>query len=114
MRRPPHETRDPCVCEACSSNLVEPIDWRSAGKGRWHVVLRCPNCETVSEGVFSQECVERLDERLDEGTALLVADLKALAHANFADEIERFVGALHAGAILPEDFDLDTSGKLTV
>ncbi len=102
--RAPEADRDLCICEACNSELVEPTQWESAGAERWRVVLFCPNCERTSEGVFSQECVDRFDERLDDGTAAMVADLKRLERSNLADEIERFVGALNSGAILPEDF----------
>ena len=31
-------------------------------------------------------------------------DLRELARANMADAVERFVAALWAGAVLPEDF----------
>ena len=101
---PADQDRDLCICEACSSELVEPVDWEAAGPERWRVALSCPNCDYRTEGVFSQECVDRFDERLDEGTAVLVAELKRLRHENMADETERFIVALNAGAILPEDF----------
>ncbi len=101
---PAAEDRDLCVCERCSSELVEPVEWSAAGHERWRVALRCPNCEHFSEGVFSQECVDRFDERLDDGTGVLVNDLKRLREANMAEDVERFIGALHADAILPEDF----------
>ena len=104
VRPAPAEDRDLCVCERCSSELVEPVEWSAAGPTRWRVGLRCPDCEHYSEGVFSQECVDRFDERLDEGTAVLVADLKRLQQASMAEDVERFVGALDSGAILPEDF----------
>ena len=96
--------RDLCVCEACASELVEPVEWEAAGPESWRVALRCPNCEHWSEGVFSQECVDRYDERLDDGTAMLLADLKRLEQANMSEAVDRFLGALNAGAILPEDF----------
>ena len=38
------------------------------------------------------------------GADALARDYKRLMRANMADEIERFVGALNAGAITPEDF----------
>ena len=98
------QDRDLCVCEACRSELVEPTAWESAGAERWRVALRCPNCERTSEGVFSQECVDRYDLRLDEGTADLLGDLQALERANMLEDVERFVGALRSGAIAPEDF----------
>ena len=96
--------RDLCVCEVCASELVEPVEWAAAGPEQWRVALWCPDCDYWTEGVFSQECVDRFDERLDEGTSVIVADLKQLEQANFAADVEQFVGALMAGAILPEDF----------
>jgi hypothetical protein len=68
------------------------------------VTLRCPNCEWTGTGVFEQEVVERFDEQLDRGTEALVRDLKRLVQANMEEQIDRFVDALQAGLILPEDF----------
>jgi hypothetical protein len=96
--------RNLCVCEMCASELVEPVEWAAAGPDSWRVALRCPDCEYWTEGVFSQECVDRFDERLDDGTGVLLEDLKRLEQANMSEAVERFVGALEAGAILPEDF----------
>ncbi len=101
---PADEDRDLCICAMCSSELVEPVEWDAAGPERWRVALSCPNCGYWTEGVFSQECVDRFDERLDEGTAVMLAELKRLRHANMADDAEHFIAALNAGAILPEDF----------
>jgi hypothetical protein len=85
------------VCDACSSDLVYPIDWDEAGTTHWEVTLRCPNCEWNGTGVFSQDVVERFDEELDRGTEQLVRDLKRMMHANMEDEIER-------DHIVPDDF----------
>ena len=92
------------VCLECSSELVYPIEWDEAGNEHWRVSLRCPNCEWTVTGVFSQEAVDVFDEVLDEGTEQVVSDLKQLMHANMSEEIERFVAALEAEALLPEDF----------
>ena len=92
------------VCPACDAKLVYPTDWEEAGTDHWQVALRCPNCEWTASGVFSQEVVEWFDEELDRGTEALVADLKRLMRANMADEIDRFVAALEADAVLPMDF----------
>ena len=92
------------VCTECSSDLVYPVEWDEAGATHWEVTLRCPNCEWNGTGVFSQDLVERFDEELDRGTEQLVRDLKRMMHANMEDEIERFVHALEADHILPDDF----------
>ena len=92
------------ICAECSSTLVYPTHWDEAGPENWRVSLRCPNCEWTSTGVFSQDLVDDFDERLDEGTEQLVSDLKQLMRSNMSEEIDRFVTALDAEALLPEDF----------
>lgn len=92
------------VCRECGSRLVYPTDWSEAGPKHWEVDLRCPNCSWTGGGVYAQEVVERFDQELDVGTEALVDDLKRLMRSNMEEEIERFVGALHADQILPEDF----------
>jgi hypothetical protein len=102
----PAEERSPelHICPDCDSDLVYPVEWSEAGRERWHVARRCPCCEWVGEDVHTQAEVDLFDERLDDGTEALLRDLKRLAHANMAEEIDRFVSALEVGAILPEDF----------
>ena len=104
MSRRTQSHQDLAVCEACTSKLVEPTHWEAAGAGHWRVVLHCPNCDHAREGVFPQETVDLFDENLDQATTQMVNDLRRLEQANFADEAELFIGALHAGAILADDF----------
>ena len=92
------------VCLDCDSELVYPIHWEESGTENWTVLLHCPNCDVFREGVFNQDTVEAFDEELDRGADLLAGDYRRLMRANMAEEIERFAGALAAGAILPEDF----------
>jgi hypothetical protein len=92
------------LCVDCDSDLVYPVQWDEAGPENWSVLLHCPNCDVFREGVFTQENVELFDEELDRGADVLARDYKRLMRANMAEEIDRFVGALEAGAILPEDF----------
>lgn len=92
------------VCPACHSELVQPVAWAEAGEDRWELTLECPNCWWTTEGVYNQEQVHELEDRLDEGLAELLGDLRCLAHANMSEHIERFIGALRRDLILPEDF----------
>jgi len=101
---PAEAPQDLHVCLDCDSDLVYPMQWEEAGAENWSVLLHCPNCDVSREGVFTQENVELFDEELDRGADTLARDYKRLMRANMADEIDRFVGALDAGAILPEDF----------
>jgi hypothetical protein len=71
---------------------------------QWELTLHCPNCGITREGVFDQDDVAALEERLDEAVEAILGDLHRLTQANMSDEIERFVAALEADLILPEDF----------
>jgi len=92
------------ICPDCDSPLVQPRSWSETENEQWELVLRCPNCEWHDEGVYAQSEIEDLEDRLEDGLADLLDDLHRLAQANMADEIGRFVRALEADLILPEDF----------
>jgi hypothetical protein len=92
------------VCPYCEGELVYPLDWMEEGPGHWRILLRCPDCEQVDTGVFSQAAVERLDDELDRGTAVLLNDLRCITHANMTEEVDFFVRALQADVIVPSDF----------
>jgi hypothetical protein len=92
------------VCASCGSDLVYPTDWAPADESSWAVGRRCPDCEWVGNGVYSQEIVDRFDIELDRGTDMLIEDLARLTRANMEEEIDRFISALYADHILAEDF----------
>lgn len=98
----PHQELHACL--ECDSQLVYPVHWEESGPENWSVLLHCPNCDLYREGVFAQHTVECFDEQLDRGADALARDYKRLMRANMAEEIDRFVGALSADAIVPEDF----------
>lgn len=91
-------------CTECDSHLVHPVDWQQTGSEHWTVVLRCPNCEWSASGTFDQDLVDDFDRELDAGAQALMRDFRELARANMADAVDRFVRALRADAVLPEDF----------
>ena len=63
-----------------------------------------PTASGLGGGVYAQEVVDRFDEALDGGTEQLLDDLNLLARANMEEQVDRFVAALWADHILPEDF----------
>jgi hypothetical protein len=99
-----HEVIDLHVCPECDKHLVYPVEWEEASPTHWEVLLRCPNCEWQTTGLYDQETVDRFDEELDHGTEALVRDLKRLTRANMEEEAERFSSALASDAIWPMDF----------
>ena len=92
------------VCSRCAGELVHPLDWVEESPGRWRILMRCPDCDALREGVFGQALVERLDEELDRATGALLSDLRQLTHANMVEEIEVFSRALELDLIGPNDF----------
>lgn len=92
------------LCDGCESDLVYPLQWEEVAAEQWNVVLRCPNCERIETGVFTQDLLDPFDDHLDMGTQALMRDLKEFTRANMAEDIDRFVAALAADAILPMDF----------
>lgn len=98
------ERRELHACPGCNSDLVQPMAWSETTDGRWDLVLECPNCGRSESGTFTRLQVERLEDHLDEGLTEMIADLQRLTQANMAADVDRFVAALDAGLILPEDF----------
>ena len=96
--------RGPHICPVCDSDLVQPLEWSEGRDDTWNLALNCPNCDWYAEGIYTAEEVRELEDRLDEGLADMLRDLQRLTQANMADHIDRFVSALHADEILPEDF----------
>jgi hypothetical protein len=100
----PHPADDLSVCPCCGRDFVYPTDWSTAGERRWSVALRCPECEWRGGGVYGQDLVDRFDETLDESCQSILDDLELLTRSNMEEQTERFVAALEADLILPEDF----------
>ena len=100
----PRRLDDLHICPECDRDLVYPIEWEEASPTEWEVLLRCPNCEWTEIGIFDQATVDRFDEILDRGTDQLLDKLQEIVRLNMQDEINRFVEALDADAIWPDDF----------
>jgi hypothetical protein len=92
------------VCPSCDSELVQPIEWAQLSDEQVELTLHCPNCDWSSRGAYCEAQVAQLEDRLDEGVAAILRDLRRLTTANMTDEIERFAAALSHDLILPEDF----------
>lgn len=92
------------LCSECDSDLVQPTTWADTKDDRWELTLECPNCGWSTQGIYDRDQVDELEEKLDDGLVQMLNDLQRLTQANMADEIDRFIAALQADLILPEDF----------
>jgi hypothetical protein len=105
QEHPPAEPhQDLQLCLGCGSELAYPVHWEESGPETWRVLLHCPNCDIWREGIFGQRTVEAFDEALGRGVDALAREYERVVRANMTEEIERFLRALDADAILPEDF----------
>ena len=91
------------ICPRCDCDRVHPLHWQEAGSA-WNLLLRCPDCDWRGGGVFGTDAVVAFDAVLERALAAIAEDLRALAQVNMAHDVERFVLALEADAILPDDF----------
>jgi hypothetical protein len=98
------DTREIHLCPRCDCDLVQPVTWSETEDGQWDLALQCPNCGWLEAGTYSRTQVENLEERMDEGLTAMIADLHRLTQANMAADIDRFIAALRADVVLPEDF----------
>lgn len=98
------KVRELHVCPTCESDLVQPLSWSESTDSRWQLTLECPNCAWAESGTYDRQQVERLEDKLDEGLTDMIADLQRLTQANMAADVDRFIAALTADLILPEDF----------
>jgi hypothetical protein len=98
------DLRELQICPTCASDLVQPLSWNETADGRWDLLLECPNCGWSEAGTFTRLQIEQFEDFLDEGLAAIISDLHRLTQANMVSDIDRFVAAVDAGLILPEDF----------
>jgi uncharacterized protein with PIN domain len=93
------------VCPECSSDLVQPVAWEQvASNDEWRLWRRCPECEWSGDDVHREEHIDQYDEQLDFGTRELAEELRSLQQTNMQEAADRFIAALRADLILPEDF----------
>lgn len=102
--RPKKLDEDLLVCGTCRSRLVYPGDCGAQGRDHWYIELKCPNCGGQAWARCDVEMLDALDRELEQAEAEIESDLEYLTRTNMADYVTRFISALDAGAIEPEDF----------
>ena len=94
------------VCVACGRTFVVPSAILEVvpSERRYTVELTCNNCGHSRVGTYDEQAMEDLDRALDRDQSALQATARRVYRENMLAEIERFVAALDANLILPEDF----------
>ncbi len=107
MRQDDHTTttRPLHVCTDCHQPFVVPVSVLDVIDGdRCVVELHCTNCEETRIGVHDDVELVELDRDLEVTTAAMQNAADVFEAIDEWERTERFVEALHAGQILPEDF----------
>ena len=93
------------ICDACDRDFIVPVSVVDLiDHDRCIVELTCTNCGTTSLGVHDDRSLMELDRHLDRAQAQMSLALEAMTLAGELERIDRFVEALQADQILPEDF----------
>jgi hypothetical protein len=93
------------ICDACARDFIVPISVVDLiDHDRCVVELACTNCGVSSLEVHDDRSLMELDRRLDEAQRRMEEAIEVLEVADELDRIDRFVRALRADQILPEDF----------
>jgi hypothetical protein len=95
---------DPLSCPECGSRLLQLVDAEPHPPGGWNAVLECPECWATADRHLGDDTIEEFDRCFDDGIRMLVDQLRRMTAEHFLDDVERFIAALRADAILPEDF----------
>jgi hypothetical protein len=93
----------PHVCDSCGLSFVNPEFGVPLGD-RWLVHLHCMSCGWFRELIIDEARLEEFERELDEERDQIQLDLERLTEHNMREYRDRFVAALAADAILPEDF----------
>lgn len=91
-------------CPRCALLFVEPEALLGVCGDGVVLDLRCGNCAWRDTVIAHSDAFDQLDRDLDAATAAMMADRRKLDYEAVASEFDVFIGALHAGAVWPEDF----------
>lgn len=97
--------KDLAICEACDRDFIVPVSVLDLiADDRCIVELQCTNCGVASLGVHDDRSLMQLDRALDGAQELMRDAIEVLRVADDLDRVDRFVRALRADHLLPEDF----------
>jgi hypothetical protein len=81
-----------------------PVWWEPVDDDRWHMLLRCGQCDTYRDVVVGNELASAFERDLDRGATPIRAALARLDRERMAAETEVFVAALRHDLIDAGDF----------
>jgi hypothetical protein len=91
-------------CRACSSQLVQPVEWTRVDEQQWVVEVRCPECDTNYELALDQEQINDFSYSLECAFQSLLDAIEEIDREVFVTECEQFIAALWSDNVQPMDF----------
>jgi hypothetical protein len=104
MSDPVKKQTQACRCRACSSQLVQPLEWTRLNEQHWVVEIRCPECGTCYELTLDQEQINDFSYSLECAFQSLLDAIEEIDREVFVTECEQFIAALWSENIQPMDF----------
>jgi hypothetical protein len=103
-RRTPSPGSGLHLCRVCHDDYVVPVWWEELDAERWHMLLRCAQCETYREIVVGNDVAKAYDRDLQRGMDVIAAALEKTDRARMAEEALVFIAALERDLIDAADF----------
>lgn len=92
-----------CPKPECNGVFVYHQAKKEVDNGKWHLWLRCPDCEYCYDDVFDEESMYALYDEMDRGFESSLTELNAFALSLVQADTERLIKNINDGQILPED-----------
>jgi len=91
-------------CRICHDDYVVPVWWEEVDGERWHMLLRCAQCDTYRDVIVVNDVAKAYERDLARGMAEIEATLDRSDRARMAEEVDVFVAALQRDLIDAADF----------
>jgi hypothetical protein len=88
----------------CHDDYVVPVWWEAVDDERWHMLLRCAQCETYRDVVVSDDVAKAYERDLQRGTGEIAAALNQIERERMVAELQIFAAALEHDLIDAADF----------
>jgi hypothetical protein len=91
-------------CVVCRGDFVVPVLIEAVDKRRWHVLLRCGECQTYRDVVIDHTVAQRYEWDLERGIAEIAVASERLDRARMVTEVETLIVALERDLVDAADF----------
>jgi hypothetical protein len=92
------------ICSVCRADFVVPVTVEAVEGARWHLLLRCGECQTYRDVVVTKGAAERYEADWERGVADVAAEHERVEHERMATDVEILIVALERDLIDAADF----------